>query len=87
MNRRAIKVQKEYLKATKAKDLNNRKPQYKMLRTTRLARPNPVFCRLGPWRASTRARFFGSSSAASESCLQNLMAFVRSSRAIVQYCI
>jgi len=50
-----------------------------------LARSNLPFCRSGLWLASTRARFSGSASAVSESCLLDSMTFARSSRAIARY--
>jgi len=56
-----------------------------ILRVTRLAWSSLFFCRSGLWLASTRARFSGSASAVSESCLLDSMTFVRSSRAAVRY--
>ena len=54
-------------------------------RMTRLARSNLPSCHSGLWLASTRARFSGSVSAVSESCLPGSMAPARSSRAILRY--
>ena len=55
-----------------------------ILRMTSLARSNLLFCRSGLWLARTRARFSGSASAVSESCLLGSMKFSRLSRAIVR---
>jgi len=81
IDRRGVKAHKEHFKATKG--LHSK--FITALRMMGMARSNPLFCRSSQWRASTRARYSGSSSAASESCMLDSMTFARSSRAIVRY--
>jgi len=75
-----LSVHKAYCKAPMASVGSNT-----ILRMSRSARINLLFCRSGLWLASTRARLSGSASAVSESCLLDSMTSARSSRAIVRH--
>ena len=73
IDRRAVNVHKEYFKATK--DLDSK---YHHTPDNEIGPVKSALCRSGLWRANTKARFSGSASAVSESCLLDSIALARS---------